>query len=625
MAAGAGVTSIVLVGPRGIEQTTEPHLLPPEAAVDAVNVDVRRRSWRGVPALRAVASLSGAATAVPVTSPSGQIQWLPFDELVSLVESPIVDDAHDRVYWTNEVTGGAYYARRLDVGSVAWKLGVPAPSPAPSVVVTGGSGPTVDRSYVYCWRTTVGELGPPSPPTLVSGPVDGVWTISGWAWPPSVPCAPIVGLNIYRTVYSPNASTYRLVAQLPVGTNTYVDNVTDTELAYREPLATLFAGSPPPGLRGLVRHPAGFLAGFVGRSVYLSEPWQPHAWPPIYVYSIPHNVTALAVTETGLVVCTVGRAFLLAGSHPSSMQIYPLDFPLRVASPRAVVSWRGGAVAATRDGLVLLTPQGAASLTQQVYLPHQWREAWTEQAMVAADQDRIVVLLSQSRGLLFQQRPTGDIAATRLVLPNIDAVIPSALLDRIWLLHRSTIYELAPEEDVRLDWSWVSKPFRAPKPTNFGVAQVAYRVLDEPHAGDGSGPSWTDWNDLRWTYDYLDVLDGYPLGGEVMDAALAEAVAGSTIGTPPLQPLGGEPLWQIASSVTAASGVYGAAGAVTDVMLRVWADEQLVFEQLVAPNEVYRLPSGFRATDWSVELIGGGRTEVFYVAIGTTIEDLKQT
>ena len=610
------MVAIVVTDPSGIQEAREAHLLDPRAAVAASNVDLRRGSWRGVAMLGPVRRFDRPGWYYPVSRPDGVVDWLIFSDHVSLVESPVVADRWSRVYWTDEVGGGAYYAPRSEHGTTVWKLGVPAPSAPPVVTVTGGTGATIDRAYVYCWVTILDEVGPPSPPVVVEGRVDGTWTVSGLTWPTSPACAPINRLRIYRTVYSSNVSSFRLVAELYAPDTSIVDQLSDELLPYREQISSLYAGAPPSRLRGLVRHPAGFLAGYDERTIWLSEPWMPHAWPPTYTYTVPHNVRALGVLRDMLVVFTTGRVYVLLGQHPSAMRLEATDLVLTVPTVGGVTEWQGALVIAASTGLYVLTPSGGTSISHRVWLPSQWRRYWTPQTKTAADEERILVWFGPSTGCLFVRTGHDELAATMLDLPGVGSIVSTSAAPKIWFQRDDTIYEFLDDEPARLSWSWTSKLFRLAYPTNLGVVQVAYRRHDEPAV---SGDVYEVWNAVRWNRPYLDVFDGVVLGGELRDAELDAIIAASTVGVPPLQVLGGVELWRLAPSG-------GAARLDSDDALRVriWADGRLVFDQPMAPDVVRRLPSGYKAVDWQVQLAGGPRDEVWWVGLGTTIEDLKK-
>jgi hypothetical protein len=112
--------------------------------------------------------------------------WLVWGSDVDAVLSPLANDPLGRVYFTSEdfeprmtvysnaISGvGAYPA--------AWfALGVYAPTAAPTVTATGGSGTQEARGYVYTFVTQFGEESGPSPiSTIVNGFDNSTWALSG--------------------------------------------------------------------------------------------------------------------------------------------------------------------------------------------------------------------------------------------------------------------------------------------------------------------------------------------------------------------------------------------------------------------------------------------------------------
>jgi hypothetical protein len=119
--------------------------------------------------------------------------WLVFPNDADVVPSLLANDEDGRVYWTADeheprmttynvgVAGGGPYP-------TAWyALGIPLPTVAPTVGVTGGTTPVVSRSYAYTFVTALGEESGPSPASaLISGNESGSWNLSGMqAAPPN--------------------------------------------------------------------------------------------------------------------------------------------------------------------------------------------------------------------------------------------------------------------------------------------------------------------------------------------------------------------------------------------------------------------------------------------------------
>jgi len=119
--------------------------------------------------------------------------WFVFPGDTDVVASMIANDADGRVYYTSEdheprmttyaaaINGSGPYPN-------AWfALGIPLPTVAPSVGVSGGSAPVVTRSYAYTFVTALGEESGPSPASAVlSGNDSGTWSLSAMqAAPPN--------------------------------------------------------------------------------------------------------------------------------------------------------------------------------------------------------------------------------------------------------------------------------------------------------------------------------------------------------------------------------------------------------------------------------------------------------
>ena len=106
--------------------------------------------------------------------------WLQWNDEVDVVPGPIPGDTTDRLYftgddyprigWSSTIVSGASYP------ATSYRLGVPAPSSAPTVVISGDVDATLtpnDISYVYTYVTSDGREGPPSDPSTVVEMVDG--------------------------------------------------------------------------------------------------------------------------------------------------------------------------------------------------------------------------------------------------------------------------------------------------------------------------------------------------------------------------------------------------------------------------------------------------------------------
>jgi len=113
-----------------------------------------------------------------------QDNWLVWNSDVDIVKSLIANDPLQRFYFSSDAFEPRMSTYPLAINSLpyptAWyALGVFAPSIAPTVAVSGGSGTLESRAYVYTYVTALGEESPPSPPsTVTDGYPDGSWDLS---------------------------------------------------------------------------------------------------------------------------------------------------------------------------------------------------------------------------------------------------------------------------------------------------------------------------------------------------------------------------------------------------------------------------------------------------------------
>jgi hypothetical protein len=113
-----------------------------------------------------------------------QDNWLVWDSDVDVVRSLIANDPLQRFYFSSNAFEPRMSTYPLAIDSLpyptAWyALGVFAPSVAPTVAVSGGSGTLESRAYAYTFVTQFGEESPPSPPsTVTDGYPNGTWSLS---------------------------------------------------------------------------------------------------------------------------------------------------------------------------------------------------------------------------------------------------------------------------------------------------------------------------------------------------------------------------------------------------------------------------------------------------------------
>lgn len=288
-------------------------------------------------------------------APAETDYWFHWNSDVDVVRGPIFGDTTERTYFTGDgvpkVTNAllALSGGGTNYPIAAYTLGVPAPTLAPNLVVSGSAtGDSEDRVYVYTYVTGWGEEGPPSPPSTITQvyPSQSV-DLSGML------IAPAGNYNItHKRIYRTGGSSgeYLFVTEVPVASATYLDNLPTSEL--NEAMSSTEYNPPPETMSGLVSLGNGILAGFDGIDVYFCVPYRPHAWPARYAQSVDSPIVGLGVFGQTLVVLTQSIPYLVVGVDPSAMQMTPLnDFPQACVSKQSIVSMEGGVFFASPDGL----------------------------------------------------------------------------------------------------------------------------------------------------------------------------------------------------------------------------------------------------------------------------------
>lgn len=111
--------------------------------------------------------------------------WLTWDVDVDVVKSPLANDEKGRLYYTSDsfeprMTTFEASTSGANLPNSWFALGVPSPTTAVSVAVSGGTIPVQDRAYAYTFVTSFGEESGPSPASpIVSGNANGSWSITG--------------------------------------------------------------------------------------------------------------------------------------------------------------------------------------------------------------------------------------------------------------------------------------------------------------------------------------------------------------------------------------------------------------------------------------------------------------
>lgn len=573
-------------------------LLPDTNAQAAVNAKLFSGELRAWNRQRFLAQLPFAgAQSVYRYEDEGATRVLAFDDDTDVVRAPLLNDSFRRLYWANR--RGVFYntMERIRDGEPEDKLGVPQPVvPGFAVSATGGSSATaVTRIYAVVLVSRYGEEGPVIALTAsAAGPVDATWEVNGLdtlIYDSSYTA--VAKLRLYRTVTSASTVAYRPVAEWDVGVlpSSYTDTKADTAIVTQPALESFEWGPPPEGLVGLITIAGGWLAGFRGREVWMTPPYRPHAWPESYKIAVEDDVVALGTFANSIVVATTGEPVLLTGTTPETVAMEKGKAVLPCLSKRGLVSLTDSVMYPSTNGLISVGQGGIAIASEAYVTKDEWQQRFNPSNIrAAAHQNRYLAFYTDQIGFVlgFDDPTTGF---TELQLPRVTAVTTDRLTGQTLVVVDDKLYEWDGDFGDRLQYVWRSKPFLVPKPTNFAALQLRGEFVVAETSGAELLPP------------------GLPLGGHAINAYTLNGPTVGGIAAAVGYPINGP-------------GVPGA-GAIADsiVLTRVYGDGVLRWQGQITSEAPRRLPSGYKAVLWEIELIG--KTPLLSATIAETAKGLE--
>jgi hypothetical protein len=237
------MTAINIKAFRGQIPRTSERLLPPNIASTALNCKLTTGAVEPLAGLTQVYSTNHTIETVfryrAFVDGAFTTNWLTWAEDVNVVPSPNANDQNGRFYFTGDSFEPRMSSYSAAISSApyptAWySLGTAAPTVAPTVAHTGGTGTTESRSYVYTYVTAFGEESPPSPPSaLYTTAISATWNITGLQTAPlnsgTVSAASTISANVVRVTLN---SVFG-IAQYDTLTFSGVTGMTDLNGSFR--------------------------------------------------------------------------------------------------------------------------------------------------------------------------------------------------------------------------------------------------------------------------------------------------------------------------------------------------------------------------------------------------------
>lgn len=473
----------------GVAPRLSPNKLPPEAAQTAVNTRLAAGTldaWTA--ALPVVSGLSAAATSTIYRFGQDLISdtqyWFHWTTDVDVVKGAIANDQTERTYFVHPTLGPriTYNSLALTGGSGdypwgSYPLGVPAPTLAPVAAVQsdGDDSTTAEvRVYVYTYVTSLGEEGPPSPPSnsLTIYPDGGVAELTGLASAaPTGYAGYITAKRIYRTLSGSLSTEFQFVDEIPIAQSTYADSTAGEDLD--EVIPSVQWQPPPTGAFSVVQMANGITLMLTKYDVYPSEAYIPSAYPPGYSLAVDYPIVGGAAIGTTAFILTTGTPYLLTGSDPSAMSLVKLDTPQACVAKRSIAVTDGGVIYASPDGLMYITGSGqVTNATAAFFSRREWQALVPSSMHGYYHEGRYHGFYNTGtvqRGFIFD--PSQGAGAFTFVDTYATAGYTDLAQDALYLKVGTQIVKWAATT-TKLTYTWRSAVFEMPTVVNKACAQV---------------------------------------------------------------------------------------------------------------------------------------------------------
>jgi|GEM_PF-2051540 len=632
---------------QGIIPKAPPTLLTPQQAQRADNIRLyggELLPWRKPSFVYKPANVNPVVSIYHVINTSnGQDRWLTFEADTDVQLGPVPNPQEQRLYmtqaghapmktdWAMLSTGsGPYPASTVP-------MGVPNPATAPTLAANGtGSGTAITRAYVYTWINmfgTIAEETGPSNAATVNWQSGQTVTVSGFQAPPGAP-QNIQYIRIYRTVTGtdPTQVNYYEVAQIPVGTASFVDNISDAAIV-GSPLSTVGWGPPPTDLQGLVSLPNGMLAGWsASNQVWFCEPYNPHSWPANYMQPLSFDIVGLAVYEQNLVVMTNTCPYILTGIHPAQMTVTRINLWEPCASKRSIAGDLSGVLYASPNGIVGISSMVQGVITTGLMRRDEWQKWFDAVHMIGAiynaqyfgffpdtNGDSFsggwAIVLDKADNPYMQASVNMDVASFAHAPPcgRMDQYATAVVVDRVnaamyYVDHLdNTIYQIDGDPLDYQIGDWYSKRFVLARPVNMASIQT-----DADYEADDT-PLYQlvaryETQNQQWLAAHTSGPFGGTLNSTQLNGGGNLTGLGSTMGT-----LNGSyQIWDVPSIFDFRS-----------VNVKVYADDQLVFTYNPISLDPVRMPANYKCRTWEIEISANFRVRT--CALATSMFELGKT
>jgi hypothetical protein len=313
--------------------------------------------------------------------------------------------------------------------------------------------------------------------------------------------------------------------------------------------------APPEDLKGLTSIQNNILVGFVGNTLYFSEPNLPHAWPTKYSTPVGDDIVALAAIAGSLLVLTKSYPYSVSVTDPASgVSVSRIDALYPCLSAASVVTMGYGIVWSTNDGLAVFAPSGGATLvTKMLYNNDTWSPSIDPNTVIAEYYGENYFASHSGGSFVFEQ----------------DAKVGGFFVDTT----------------PTFDASWYD--------TQTGKLFYTTGLLGDVY----------QWNDLAQPVSTMQWKSKVVITKDMVNLGAARVIADFATVTND---------WDIEPSQwNALTSNWNSSDEVT---FRLYADKDLIYTTAVNDSNAFRLPTGYRTDTFEIEVQGNVRVRAVHLA-----------
>ena len=314
---------------------------------------------------------------IPATDPMtiflDDDDWITFDDIVYVIGDSLNSDLR-RVYWTSENEPPQQATIDLLNAGISYRIGVPQPAVPPGILQPTGEAvendpETLTSFFITTLVNAYGEEGHRSDPSpLFNYMVGQTLTITGIGEEANPGVAETYNVTAQR-VYLQIEGVPRFVAEIPFNETQHQFN---SDMVFGEAFNSEDYFPPPIDMQGLHLMANGVAAGFVGRTVFLSEAFLPNAWP--FSFEVSDDIVGLSSYDNNLVIGTEGYPEVAAILDPSNVSSAVLADREPCVSQRGMVQGANGVIFPSPSVLYYVGAGGGRALTEDYFDDNDWAD-----------------------------------------------------------------------------------------------------------------------------------------------------------------------------------------------------------------------------------------------------------